>query len=205
MADEKRVSLKIDLQKGVIELDAPADGFDQAVSKTMELASSLDFSPASADAVARADISPEVESSKSETPQAAAPATAKTRVRSPGGSAGRTGRIGSFEEVKALLSEPQERELRSFFTEKAPSEQSHKVLVAIVKGEELLERRGFSYNEIYTLMRLGGIKPLPKAIDVVLSRMAQDQFVTREGAGFAAKFLGREFVEGMPLKSEKGS
>jgi len=204
MADEKRVSLKIDLQKGVIELDAPAEGFDQAVSKTMELASSLDFSPASASAAAQSDPSPEVETSKPEILQTSASTVTKGRARSPGGSAGRPGRIGSFEEVKGLLSEPQERELRLFFVEKAPVEQSHQVLVAIVKGEELLDRRGFTYNEIYTLMRLGGVKPLPKAIDVVLSRMSQDQFVTREAGGFAAKFLGREFVESMPLKTEKG-
>jgi hypothetical protein len=199
--DEKRVSLKIDLHNGVIELDAPAEGFDQAIAQTMELAGRLDFKAAPS---AQQDLPP-ADPPSLEPKSAAIPSsfTPKTRSRSAGGSAGRPGRIGSFEEVRGLLAEPQEKELRTFFADKTPTEQGHQVLVAMVKGEELLGRRGFSYNEIYTLMRLGGVKPLPKAIDVVLSRMAQDQLVTREAGGFAAKFLGRELVESMPMRTEK--
>ncbi len=75
------------------------------------------------------------------------------------------------------------------------AEQSDQVLVAIVKGEQLLGRRGFSFNEIYTLLWLSGVRDLTKALDVVLQRLLKEQMVVREAGGFAAKFLGRNRVE----------
>jgi hypothetical protein len=203
--DEKRISLKIDVHNGLIELDSPAEEFEQAISKTMTLTSTLDFGrPRVEDAPAASPepLPPEatVQAAAGQIPPNARPSRGNSK-----GSAGRPGRIGSFEEVKGLLSEPQEKELRAFFSEKAPQEQGHRILVALVKGEQMLGRRGFSYNEIYTLMRLGGVKPLPKAVDVVLARLMQDQFVVRDGGGFAAKFLGREFVEDqLPPKVSNG-
>jgi hypothetical protein len=67
--------------------------------------------------------------------------------------------------------------------------------VAIVKGEQILNRRGFGFNEIYTLMWLAGVKDLPKALDVVLARLIREQMIVREENGFAAKFIGRNRVE----------
>jgi hypothetical protein len=193
---DSRISLKIDVRAGTIELDSPAESFDQAIARTKELAEGLDFRPAPAEL----ETAPPASTERAEEISASVPskennAPARVRGRSGKGSSGRPGRIGSFEEVRGLLTEDQEIELRAFFAEKRPREQPHQVLVALVKGEQLLERRGFSYNEIYTLMWLAGAKPLPKALDVTLSRMAQEQFVVREGAGFAAKFIGRDFVE----------
>jgi hypothetical protein len=205
--EQKRITLKIDLQNGVIELDAPADEFDQAISKTMNLTNSLDFTRQKSEEEPKAR--PERNQPEpTATPSGAAPVGSSAKVSRSNSkpSAGRPGRIGTFEEAKGFLSESQERELRAFFAEKAPSEQGHRVLTAIVKGEQLLERKGFNYNEIYTLLRLGGIKPLPKALDVVLTRLMQDQFIVREGKGFGAKFLGREFVEDqLPPKAANGS
>src|SRR5687768_2023261 len=43
--DESRIILKIDLHGGTIELDAPAESFDQAIAQTKDLASSLNFLP----------------------------------------------------------------------------------------------------------------------------------------------------------------
>ena len=69
----------------------------------------------------------------------------------------------------------------------------------MMKGEELLQRQGFEYNEIYTLMHLGGIKPLPKAIDVVLGKLVGENWVVRDGKSFSRKFVGRDFVtENLP-------
>lgn len=194
---ENRISLKIDLKAGLIELEAPAETFEQAIAQTKELAGSLDFSaPADVPATAPAAPEPPTEAPAIQEP-IAAPARngALRRTKASKASAARTGRIGSFEEVKGLLTEQQEIELRGFYSEKAPTEQSHQVLVAIVKGEQLLGRRGLGYNEIYTLMWLGGIKPLPRALDVVLLKLIQEQMVVREEGGFAAKFIGRDFVE----------
>jgi hypothetical protein len=192
---ENRISLKIDLRSGVIEIDAPAESFEEAIAQTRTLTASLDFSdtmepaPKTAGGPAASleqDATPSVSTRQSLPPR---------KSKASKASAARPGRLGSFDEVKGLLTEPQEIELRKFFVEKAPSEQSHQALVAIVKGEQLLSRRGFSYNEIYTLMRLGGVKGLPKALDVVLQRLVQDQMIVRETDGFVAKFIGRDFVE----------
>jgi hypothetical protein len=201
---DNRVSLKIDLRTGVIEINAPAESFQDAIAQTKDLAASLDFAAA-------LDAAPPPSPARNESvaaPPPPPPAGASTkqppakRSKATKASSGRPGRIGSFEVVQGLLTEPQEIELREFFASKAPSEQSHQVLVAIVKGEELLQRRGFTYNEVYTLMWLGGIKDLPKAIDVVLLRLIQEQMVVREDSGFVAKFIGRNFVnQEMPKSS----
>jgi hypothetical protein len=192
---ENRVSLKIDLRSGVIEIDAPADSFQDAIAQTKELASSLDFAAAleAAPMPPTNEPAPPVPQSSAVTLSTKQSPAKKSKVLK--ASSARPGRIGSFEEVKGLLTEAQEIELRQFFASKAPTEQIHQVLVAIVKGEELLGRRGFAYNEIYTLMWLGGVKDLPKAIDVVLLRLIQEQMVVREEGGFSAKFVGRNFVE----------
>jgi hypothetical protein len=198
--DQARITLKIDLRSGVIELDAPAESFEQAIAQTKDLAGSLDFASA-IEAEARSPDSDgagkDSAADESSRPGLSAARNGSSGRKSRGGklSSARSGRIGSFEEVRGLLTEPQEIELRAFFSEKAPAEQPHQTIVAIVKGEQLLGRRGFSYNEIYTLMWLGGVRDLPKALDVVLLRLMQDQMVVREEGGFAAKFVGRNFVE----------
>lgn len=191
MADnDGRVSLKIDLSTGTIELDAPAESFNEAIEKTKELAATLDLQGRAPAVAATSSHGPTAPPSASES------APTPPRQRAKGGKSGaRAGRIGSYEPIHGLLTEDQEIELRAFVGEKAPSEQTDRVLVAMVKGEQLLGRKALIYNEIYTLMWLGGIKDLPKALDVVLGNMIQNQFVLREGAGFTVKFLGRNRVE----------
>lgn len=115
--------------------------------------------------------------------------------RSPGGSSGRAGRIGSFEPVAFDLSEDRERELHEFYGSKNPKSQSDKVACAMYKAEQVLGRKGLSYNEIYTAMRLSGERDLPKALDVLIARMIDDNWVSREAEGFALKFLARDYVE----------
>lgn len=193
---EGRISLKIDLTTGTIELEAPAESFNDAIEKTKELAATLDLqnrgapvapAPAVTTAQSAAATAPTVENA-SVTPLR----STRSKVSR---STGRAGRLGSYEPVPQMLSDDQQMDLMKFFTEKAPSDQSDRVLTAMVKGEELLGRRGFVYNEIYTLMWLAGVKDLPKALDVVLNKMIQDQWIVREGQGFAAKFIGRNRVE----------
>ena len=194
--EEKRISLKIDLSSGTIELDAPADSFDQAIEKTRELAATLDLRGQ----LARSEkVAPgaavEQNPARDLTPPPAPVTATRARSKSAKSSGARAGRIGSFEEIHGMLSEAQEIELRAFMEEKAPAEQPDQVLVAMVKGEQLLNRKGFSFNEIYTLIWLSGVKDLPKALDVVLQRLIKDQMVVRETDGYAAKFVGRNRVE----------
>lgn len=206
-----RVSLKLNVFDGTIEIDASSADFQIAVDKAKELAVATQFGSRQ-----RTPIPPEAPVPPDQLePQPAPPAPAepsskgaaaalagqrKTKTaRTPGGSSGRPGRIGSFEPVNLGLSEAQERSLRDFIKEKAPVEQVHQVAVAMMKGEELLQRQGFEYNEIYTLMHLGGIKPLPKAIDVVLGKLVGENWVVRDGKSFSLKFVGRDFVtENLP-------
>lgn len=188
---EKRVSLRIDLTTGTIELDAPAESFNEAVEKTKDLAATLDLQ-------AKAALPPAAQSAPAAPSHSASEpvqSTARGKTVRSGKSGGRAGRIGSYEPVSGLLSEEQEIELRSFMSEKSPSEQADRVLVAMVKGEQLLGRKALGYNEIYTLMWLAGVKDLPKALDVVLGNMVQHQYVVRDGSGFTVKFVGRNRVE----------
>jgi len=202
-AEDKRISLKIDVRSGTIELDAPADSFEQAIEKTKELTNSLDLRGRE-DVPTQSDA-PSVESSKRE-PQARGSATAHEKVRSkPGkpGSAARAGRLASFNPENELLNEEQQRAIRDFRTSKAPSELHDEVLVALHQGEQLLTRQGFNFNQIYTLMWRAGTSPLPKALDEVLRVLMQQQLVERNDAGYFLKFIGRERVEReLPRKKE---
>lgn len=188
-----RISLKIDLSAGTIEIDAPATEFQQTVDKAKELLGQI---PASASSPHPA--APVAETgTKLGNSEASETGRPKIKaVRSAGGSRGRPGRIGSFEPVDLGLSEKHERELRAFMEAKSPAEQAEQVAVALRKGEQILGRKAFAYNEIYTLLHLSGIRNLPKALDVILGRMMDNQWVVREGQGlFALKFVGRDHVE----------
>ncbi|WP_157072326.1 hypothetical protein [Brevundimonas bacteroides] len=203
-ADTDRVSLRMNILDGTIEIESSAGNFAHVADKAKEIAVATRLGnqdavppprtqPANREEQITAPSAPKTESVAGEKRQKS--------NRTPGGSSGRPGRIGSFEPVKLDLSEDKERALREFVRDKAPVEQNHQVAVAMMKGEELLGRPGFDYNEIYTLMRLGGIKPLPKALDVVLGRMATDNWVAKEGKLFSMKFVGRDFVdENLPPK-----
>lgn len=203
-SDTNRVSLKMNVLDGTIEIESSAENFSQVADKareialatrlgSREIASSPKPQPTDQPAQATAPPAPRIEP---------APAEKKSKsIRTSGGSSGRPGRIGSFEPVKFDLSEEKERALRDFVRDKAPIEQNHQVAVAMMKGEEILSRQGFDFNEIYTLMRLGGIKPLPKALDVVLGRMATDNWVSKDGKFYSLKFVGRDFIdENLPPK-----
>jgi hypothetical protein len=200
-----RVSIKLNVFDGTIEIDASSADFQVAVDKAKELAVATQLgsrphtspAPETPNTLAPANHQPPAPSAGDSAP-APSKASAGDRkpkaARSSGGSQSRPGRIGSFEPVKFGLSEADERALRDFVKEKAPVEQGHQVAVAMMKGEEILGRQGLEYNEIYTLMHLGGIKPLPKAIDVVLGKLAGENWVVREGKTFSLKFVGRDFV-----------
>lgn len=203
--NENRVDLEVDIHTGIIKLRAPPESFDAALTRTMELIATLDLP-------SRRRVAMPADSAVAPI-QAAAASTAtvadkpKTRARAGGGdSSNRPGRIGSFEVVKNLLTEPQEMELRAFYVEKAPADQGDQILVGLYKGEQLLGRKDLTYNEIYTLMWLGGIKDLPKALDLALARLGDDQKIIREKNAFSMKFVGRQYVEDtLPRKSEKAA
>jgi hypothetical protein len=197
---DNRIILKIDISTGTIELNAPAENFDQAIEKTKELTATLDLKGSAASGQPRAGNDPATSAGENISPTQT---RSGAKARPKGKSGDRAGRLGSFEMVDGLLSESEEIALRDYFLSKAPQDQTDKVLVAINKGEELLARKGFTYNEIYMLMWLGGIKDLPKALDVLLLRLLQDQMIVRENGGFAMKFIGRNYVDNNLPKQAK--
>ena len=79
----------------------------------------------------------------------------------------------------------------------------HSIVETVHQGEELRGRQGFGFNELYTLMWRAGVDPLPKALDVVIQRLMQDQRVERGEKGYFLKFLGRARVENeLPLTAK---
>jgi hypothetical protein len=197
--EQNRISLKIDLAAGTIELTAPPSEFSDAIERTKDLAASLSFGslPQKRPIAMSADAPPQTEPTPPSTKVAAKKAT-----RSAGGSSGRPGRIGSFEPIDFSFTEEQERALLNFGQAKKPTTKAEQVAVAMFQGEKLLNRKAFSYNEIYTLMRGAGVRDLPKALDVLFIQMFENQWLTREDGGFALKFLARDFVEQKLPKTE---
>jgi hypothetical protein len=152
-ADEGRIKLKIDLRSGTLELDAPTADFELAIQRTKELAGSLQFGerPMAPEAsVTEIAQGPSVPAGGQ-----GAPSKSREKARSAGGktsSAGRPGRLGSFEPIRDLLTDAQHKEIYAYMRQKAPVDQEDQILVAVHKGEQLLAKQGFSYNEIYTLL-----------------------------------------------------
>lgn len=194
-AEEGRISLKIDVNTGTIELDAPVDSFEHAIAKTKELTDSLDLRRGNQPNVVQAPEKQTVADSPPANTVGSQRERSRGRSSKASASTGRSGRLGSFKPVHDLLSEEQQVEIRRFMEEKRPEEQADKVQVAIFKGEELLERQGFNYNEVYTLLWRAGVDPLPKAVDVVIQKLMQEQMVEKGEHGFFLKFLGRNRVE----------
>jgi len=194
MSDE-RIKLRIDLKNGTLELDCPPDDFDSAIQKTKELAASFQFGEKAVGEVLSASRSDSAGSTSPSEPVSKVKIRERGRVSSAKSSAGRAGRIGSFDPIRDLLDEEQHKAIHAFMQTKAPLDQEDQVLVAAHKGEQLLQRQGFSYNELYTLLWRAGVDPLPKAIDVVIQRLIQDQKMDKGENGYFVKFLGHSRVE----------
>jgi len=201
MGGQDRISLKIDLRSGMLELDAPENRFDAAIEKAKELLGSMP--PAGGGSAARNNAQKEeqatLETEASEdVANAVRPTREAVKTRSKSGrSSGRPGRIGSFEVVDFGLTEANERGLRRFMELAEPKDQGAMVAVAMYASEKIFGKSEFNYNEVYSLLRLSGIKALPKALDVLISRLVEMQWVARDGLNFKLKFIGRDFVEGL--------
>lgn len=194
---EDRIKLKIDLKSGTLELDCPPGEFDSAIQKTKDLAASLQFGEKGVAMASPVNDGGGAAGAATETQPSASLRKTKEKVRSSGAksSTGRPGRIGSFDPIRDLLSEAQHKEIYAYMQTKAPADQEDQLLVAAHKGEQLLSRQGFTYNELYTLLWRAGVDPLPKAIDVVLQRLIQDQKMDKGDGGYFMKFLGQSRVE----------
>lgn len=190
------ITCEIDLETGKVRIVAPPEHFAPA-AKAVEgiIALRMAASAGKGEAPAGGASAP-----NSGAPREEPTRTHKERVsgrpaKNSAGSSGRTGRIGSFEPIAFGLSEQQERELHEFYGSKNPKSQSDKVACAMYKAEQILNRKGLNYNEIYTAMRLSGERELPKALDVLIARMIDENWISREQDGFALKFLARDYVE----------
>lgn len=198
MSEENLVRFRFDPKTGEIELSAPPSEFEKAAENAKILVEGLVKhvkTSASDDPAAPLAKKEGVAASAPQKAHGAGESASSKKSGRSRNSSGRPGRIGSFVPVEFGMDEEKERALLAFYQEKAPEEQAEKVAVAIYKGAELLGRNGFDYNEIYTLMRLGGEKALPKALDVVVSRMIGDNWAMREQEGVALKFPAKDHVE----------
>lgn len=202
---EDRIKLKIDLKSGTVELDCPTGDFEQAIQRTKEFAASLQLGEIAKMPPAEVPngVIETASGPKLNVPSAINKPREKVRSSGAKSSTGRPGRLGSFDPIRDLLNEEQHKEIYAFMQTKAPSDQEDQVLVAAYMGEKLLGRQGFNYNELYTLLWRAGVDPLPKAIDVVIQRLIQDQRMDKGETGYFMKFLGQSRVEReLPVSSK---
>lgn len=187
---ESKGALRINLRTGEVEIPADMENIPQILEQIGKLMDrTVDSQPgregrtvASSEALSQRPVS----SSRKK----------GTTLKGGATSSVRNGRIGGFEPVDLGLAEDAERELRAFYTEKAPQEQALQVAVVLFKAEKLLNRKTFTYNEIYTLLRLAGEKDLPKALDVLFSNLIKDNWAFRDESGqLGLKYLARDEVE----------
>lgn len=195
--ENDRITISYDPSTGKLEFSAPKDQLEKASDTAQVLIKT-----------AHACLLPKDRTNNKTSPAGDAPRTAPDAPgtdpkpspgprpqKKSGESSGRTGRIGSFEKVNFGLSEDQERAIYEFYTARRPPEQKHQVAVAMCIGEKVVGRPSFDYNEIYTLLHIGGERELPRALDVVVAQLQKENWVTKDGRSFALKFLARDYVE----------
>lgn len=187
--DSDLITISYDPATGKLEFSAPKDQLEKASDAAQVL-----IKTAHACLLPQRPAAPAEATPKPSTSPPTSPPIPRANKR-PGESSGRTGRIGSFEKVEFGLSEDQERAIFDFYSTRRPIEQGQQVAVAMYIGSKVLNRPSFDYNEIYTLLHLGGERELPKALDVVIGRLLKDNWVARDGRAFTLKFQARDFVE----------
>jgi hypothetical protein len=191
------ITISYDPSTGKLEFSAPKDQLEKASDAAQVL-----IKTAHACLLPTSRSAPEQDVHPTATATPAPPKPAPTRsTKRPGDSSGRTGRIGSFEKVDFAISEDQERAIHEFYMARRPAEQRQQVAIAMYIGAKVICRPAFEYNEIYTLLHLGGERELPKALDVVIGQLSKENWVVKEGRGFALKFLARDYVEKLNVES----
>lgn len=193
--ENRTVKCRIDLTSGIVEIEAADEIFHKIAQEVQNMVQVLSGAVSSrAKSLSKPGMGSSTGGGSVPKPNVPADRSGKKAPRGSAPSAGRPGRIGSFEPVMFGISEAQERDLLANYARKHPSEQMHKIAVAMYFGELALSQSVFDYNEIYSLMRLCGEKKLPKAIDVVLQKMIKENWATREGDGFSLKFLAKDYA-----------
>lgn len=195
--ENDRITISYDPSTGKLEFSAPKDQLEQASDTAQVLIKTAHACLLPKDRTNKAP------SSSGDAPRSTSDVSGKDPKQSPaprpqrksGESSGRTGRIGSFEKVTFSLGEDQERAIHEFYTARRPPEQRHQVAVAMYIGEKVIGRQSFDYNEIYTLLHIGGERELPRALDVVVAQLQKENWVTKEDRSFGLKFLARDYVE----------
>lgn len=195
--ENDRITISYDPSTGKLEFSAPKDQLEKASDAAQVLIKTAHACLLPDDRTnnkaARSGGAPRTVSDTLDTDSKPSPGPRPQRKS--GESSGRTGRIGSFEKVSFGLSEDQERAIYEFYTARRPPEQKHQVAVAMYIGEKVIGRSACDYNDIYTLLHIGGERELPKALDVVIAQLQKENWAAKEGRSFTLKFLARDYVE----------
>lgn len=189
MTDNDKVNITFDPSTGKFEFSAPGDKLQEAAEQAKVLIQTVN-----ACLLPQERRKPALQPD-AETQAAPAPDRSAKSPRKFGESSARLGRIGAFEKVDFGLSEAQERAIFEFYSTRRPKEQQEQVVVAMYIGSKVLNRSGFNFNEIYTLLHLGGERELPKAVDVVMGRLAGINWVSKAGKLYSLKFQATDFVD----------
>lgn len=187
----EKVVISFDPATGKFEFSAPASQMAEASEQAQILIKTVSA------CLLPKKVSPQESAAPVSPPKVAVshPANDTPRARKAGGSSDRPGRIGNFEKVDFEISETQERAIYEYYMARKRSEQAEQVAVAIYIGSKVLGRSGFNYNEIYTLLHLGGERTLPKALDEVMRGLVGNNWVAKLDKLYSLKFLATDFVE----------
>lgn len=194
MSENMKVS--VDFEAGRFEIEGPPS----EVKELIQTLSSLFYSR---DRKARPSAGDSSEPSKEETPtnvpskdEAADQSSGPAKQQEPTKKRSRKskGKSKDYRVIDLGLNETQRSKLREFFAEKAPSRQNDQVATVGAYLKRELGRNAFSYDEIFTALKIADSK-IPRNLPAVVGNMESEGIADRAEDGIQVTFATDDHVK----------
>ena len=198
----KTVSLKINARDGSVELKCSENFFETAMEQCIEVISAFNEFPEVKTQFSK-PLSKKSESIVDHTEVPIKDADKPIEKAKPQRQRSSGGEAPNYSEVNLGLTDNQCRELRQFYEEKSPSKQNDIVAVVTVKIADLIDKKEFSVDEIFSGVRLiGGVKT-PRSIKAVINNMYSLGLAGRTDGKLVVNFATEDHVNlQLPAQTE---
>ncbi|MBQ4808702.1 hypothetical protein J4717_14590 [Phaeobacter sp. HS012] len=185
-----RVTLKLDVLAGTIEIDADAEDFERAATKASELLQTLHQSSTASRAslsIPLEEAAEPAETSAHDLKQNRPVERKSPKRKGPG--------VRKLAIIDDLLTEQDRQDLRKFYAEKAPKTQAEIIAVLCVKLEALTKKDRFSPDEVYTAIQAVDEKTPANLVATFGNMISRQSFGSIEDGCFVPNFKCKDYVK----------
>lgn len=190
----KNIKLKINAVSGKIDLQCPEEYFETAMEQCTLFVSSFPRSTSVEEKLSNEklpDSSRELPGNSGLDNSISPP---KDEVGKPKRTRSKSSKPPSYTRIDLKLSDEQARELRRFYSEKAPSNQNDIVCVVAYKLKEFLNKDSFSVDEIFSGIQLLEGVQTPRNLKAVFKNTFDQGNGVFDSGEFKANFATDDYV-----------